>query len=226
MRAPSRARRRAVLAVAVLWVGVLLPLALLVALGWQPLLSFDAGIDGALHPAAVRWSGYVTGLDVVTTAGTSWFRFLVLLPVLVWAALSRRLRLVLLVVVAAASIGPLTSGLKLLVGRHRPEFLHPVYHSDTLSFPSGHSSGIVTLVGLLLVAFLPVQGRWGRRATVVAGALVVLVVGATRVALGAHYPSDVVAGFALGGGWVLLLTAASAPPMIRSPDRGRSSPRP
>ena len=48
-----------------------------------------------------------------------------------------------------------------------------------------------------------------------------LAVGLTRMALGAHYPSDVVAGLALGAGWVLILTAAfdAVPPAEDAPPR-------
>lgn len=201
-------RRRWALTGAALWLLVVLPLAVLVASHWSPLLRLDQDVVDGLHPAAAGSPGYVRVLDVITTAGTSWFRLLVLLPVLVWAVRTRRLRLGVLLVVAGTLIGPLTTVLKDLVARPRPEFTDAVFGSDSFSHPSGHSSGIATLVGLLLVAGLRLQPP-GRRAWIVAAAvLAVLLVGGTRIALGAHYPSDVLSGWALGAGWVLLLTAA------------------
>ncbi len=191
-----------------LWLLIDLPLALLVAGGWSPLLRTDRAVVDALQPAAVDSSAYRTVLDVVTDAGTTWFRLLVLIPVVVWAFRTGRVRLGWYVVAGAVLIGPLTTGLKLLVGRERPDFADLVYLSDSLSHPSGHSSGIVTLVGLLLVAFLRLQPRRWRLVTVLGGVALVFSVGLTRIALGAHYPSDVVAGFALGAGWVLVLAAA------------------
>lgn len=191
-----------------LWLLIDLPLALLVAGGWSPLLRLDRAVVDALQPAAVESPAYRTVLDVVSDAGTTWFRLLVLLLVVVWAFRTGRVRLGWYVAAVAALIGPVTTGLKLLVGRDRPEFPDPVYLGDTLSHPSGHASGVVTLVGLLLVAFLRLQSRRRRLVTVLGGVALVLSVGLTRIALGAHYPSDVVAGFALGAGWVLVLAAA------------------
>lgn len=198
-------RRNALVLGLGLWLLVNLPLALLVAAGWAPLVDLDRAVVDTLEPAAAGSPAYLTVLDVLTSAGTTWFRLLVLVPVVVWAFRTRRHRLGWYVVVAAVLIGPLTDALKLLVGRERPEFADPVYLSDSLSHPSGHSSGIVTLVGLLLIAFSRLQPRRWRWPTVLAGILLVLVVGLTRMALGAHYPSDVLAGFALGAGWVLVL---------------------
>ncbi|MBA3523280.1 MAG: phosphatase PAP2 family protein [Geodermatophilaceae bacterium] len=192
---------------AALWIAVVAPLALLVHGQWSPLLDLDRSIVDDLQPRTAD-SSLVRGVaSVVTTAGTSWFRFLVLAPVVVWAWRTARRRLAWLVLVAAGLIGPLTTGLKLLVGRERPDFPDPVYLSDSLSHPSGHSSGIATLVALLLVALLRLQRPRTRWLTVGGGVLLVIAVGLTRIALGAHYPSDVVAGYALGAGWVLMLTA-------------------
>ncbi len=206
-RAAAGTRRRMLLIGLALWLSVVVPLALLVGLHWQPLLRLDQSIVDALQPRAVQHPAYRVVLTVVTSAGTSWFRFVVLAPVAFWAFRTHRARLGWLLVVTAGLIGPVTSGLKLIVGRQRPDFPDPVYVSDSLSHPSGHSSGIITLVGLLLVAFLRLQPRRYRVATVAGGVLLVLAVGLTRIALGAHYPSDVVSGFALGAGWVLILTA-------------------
>lgn len=186
---------------------VVLPLALLVGSQWEPLLRLDRAVVEALQPQVAERPAYQVLLNVVSTAGTSWFRLLVLVPVALWAFWTGRLRLGWLLVLAAGLIGPLTTGLKLLVDRDRPDVPDPTYLSDSLSHPSGHASGIVTLVGLLLVAFLRLQPRRHRRATVLAAIVLVLAVGLTRIGLGAHYPSDVLAGLALGAGWVLVMTA-------------------
>ncbi|MBA2554935.1 MAG: phosphatase PAP2 family protein [Geodermatophilaceae bacterium] len=223
-RAAAGDRRRMLLLGLSLWLLVVLPLALLVGLKWEPLLRLDRSVVDALHPPAAEHPAFEGLLNLVTTAGTSWFRWLVLAPVAIWAFRSGRLRLGWLLVVAAGLIGVVTSGLKLLVDRDRPDFPDPIFVSDSLSHPSGHSSGVVTLVGLLLVAFLRLQPPRHRVATVVGGLVLVLAVGLTRIVLGAHYPSDVVAGFALGAGWVLVLTAlfdALPGPVQEQPDGER-----
>ena len=206
-----------------LWLLVVLPLALLVRARWAPLLDFDRSVVDALEPLAARSSAYQVVLNVVTTPGTSWFRFLVLAPVVVWAFRTHRARLGWLLVVAGGSVGLLAVLVKDVVGRMRPDVPHPIYASDSLSFPSGHASGIVTLVGLLLIAFLRLQQPRVRVVSILGSVLLVLAVGWTRMALGAHYPSDVLAGFAFGAGLVLILAAVfdAIPPQGEHPQNSR-----
>ncbi|NTW41098.1 MAG: phosphatase PAP2 family protein [Cellulomonadaceae bacterium] len=92
----------------------------------------------------------------------------------------------------------LGNGLKELVGRARPVVQDAVDHAPGFSFPSGHA--LNTAAAGLVVALLvwPLLGRRGRSVTVVVVTLVVLLTGVDRVMLGAHFPSDVVAGLVLG----------------------------
>ena len=96
---------------------------------------------------------------------------------------------------------------KALVARPRPD---PLPHLDAVNgpgFPSGHAAGAAALAFGL--AFYLVPPRWRGRA--VAGGLVfMLLVGLSRVALGVHWPSDVVAGWCEGAGWALVIGATVA----------------
>ena len=100
--------------------------------------------------------------------------------------------------------------LKWLVGRERPD-----YALDSLpdgSFPSGHSATIACAAGVTLVlATLFVRRRSQRRLVVGLVTSVAFVVGMDRLLLGVHWPSDVVAGFALGALWVLVAAAVADP---------------
>ena len=100
-------------------------------------------------------------------------------------------------------IGPLTSLLKELFGRIRPDFDQGGARLESLSFPSGHSSGIATLVTVALILAWPVLAPRARRLWVSVGVAVVVLVGLTRMLLGVHYLSDVVGGWALGLAWTL-----------------------
>jgi undecaprenyl-diphosphatase len=107
-------------------------------------------------------------------------------------------------VVTAVFIRHVTSALKEYFDRVRPPFADGGAGYDSFSFPSGHSSGIATLVtGGLLLAW-PLLAPAARRRWAVLGVLLVLLVGLTRMWLGVHYLSDVVAGWSLGVGWTVL----------------------
>lgn len=104
-------------------------------------------------------------------------------------------------VVSIALLGrALVEVVKLTVRRARPALdAHPVtLHS--LSFPSGHAANSMIVLPLLAMIFAPAARRapW-----VVLGVLASLVIGASRSLIGVHWPSDVVAGWAIGGAWLI-----------------------
>ncbi|MGH3898924.1 MAG: phosphatase PAP2 family protein [Pseudonocardiaceae bacterium] len=107
----------------------------------------------------------------------------------------------------AGGIGAIHMTVKQLVSRDRPPLATAVLGEQGYSFPSGHTVG--TTVVWLLAAWMVshwVIGRRAVRGAVWTGALVMIVaVGATRVYLGVHFPSDVLAGWALGAAWAVTI---------------------
>lgn len=103
--------------------------------------------------------------------------------------------------------------LKYVFTRARPSFEHPVAQLalSTYSFPSGHTMTATVLYGFIgayLAAALPKRGA---RVAAVAGAVcMVLLVGLSRIYLGAHYLSDVLAAVAEGCAWLALCLTAAA----------------
>ena len=168
-----------------------------------PQMRLDAAVSEALYAGDDRAGPLDRLLEVLTAPGVWWFRATLLLGALVWLTLSRTGRPVLWVVPAILGIGPLTEVLKNLFGRVRPDFAEGGARYDSLSYPSGHSSGIATLVTVTLVLAWPVLGPRARRWWLTLGAVLVLVVGLTRMWLGVHYLSDVLGGWALGIAWSL-----------------------
>jgi undecaprenyl-diphosphatase len=174
-----------------------------VVTGFAPQVRLDEAVSRSLYAGDDR-SPLVGGLlEVLTTPGVTWFRVLVFLPVLGWLARRRAWRTLLWVGVAITGTGPVTVWLKDVAGRARPAFENGGLSYEGLSYPSGHSSGIATLVTVALVLAWPRLTARRRRAAVAAGVALAVLVGLTRVWLGVHFPSDVVGGLALGVAWSL-----------------------
>jgi undecaprenyl-diphosphatase len=98
--------------------------------------------------------------------------------------------LVFLVIVGAAML--LNPVLKYVIGRCRPDVRLSPEVMSTHSFPSGHAASTAALVGALV---LVARMRRSRILTAAVGSLVLIVVGFSRLAIGVHYPSDIVGGW-------------------------------
>jgi undecaprenyl-diphosphatase len=109
----------------------------------------------------------------------------------------------LLVVVTLAGAGLLNWLLKFSFGRERPEAFFDYPLPGSPSFPSGHAQYAASVFGGLAALFAARLRHQGLRITVwIAACVLVLLIGISRVYLGVHYPSDVVAGYAVGMIWV------------------------
>jgi membrane-associated phospholipid phosphatase len=111
--------------------------------------------------------------------------------------------------VAVAGAGVLNQATKRLIARVRPEHPGPLDAASGYAFPSGHA---MATTALAVALFFVVRALFPRYQWVAAAAGVtfVVAVGASRVYLGVHYPTDVLAAWALGTGWVILLATATA----------------
>ncbi|MFJ6151832.1 phosphatase PAP2 family protein [Micromonospora profundi] len=196
-------------------------LALLVLRAWTPLRRVDEAVTEALHAYALDHPAWVTLMRVWTDVFAPMPLRAVALLVVIWLLRRGARRLALWVtttMVVGGSLGPL---LKLLVGRDRPELLDPVARAAGYSFPSGHALNAALAAGVLLVVFLPYVGRAAARVALwVAAALIAVVTGLSRVALGVHFTSDVV------GGWLLGLAVIAATAAAFTIWRAHTGPRP
>jgi membrane-associated phospholipid phosphatase len=94
--------------------------------------------------------------------------------------------------------------LKDLIARQRPELDH-LAHVDSLSFPSGHA--MVGLICYFFIAYLVIEelkSATAKKLVILFTSLLLLLIGASRIILQVHYPTDVIGGFAFGYIWVML----------------------
>jgi membrane-associated phospholipid phosphatase len=169
----------------------------------SPTVTVDAWLANALH-AHVFPSATAVLVGVTTLGSTA----ALTLVVAIAAAYLIRLRLgreaaLLVVVLVGAQL--LTWILKAIFERPRPSFADPVATASWFSFPSGHALGSIAVYGALAYVVGRRLDSTRARAGVVAGAaLLVVLIGFSRLYLGVHYLTDVLAGYSAGLALLLL----------------------
>jgi membrane-associated phospholipid phosphatase len=132
-------------------------------------------------------------------------------------ALSRKLREGLFAGIAIIGSALLNLGAKHLFARERPTLWESIAPESTWSFPSGHAMGSITLAMVLVLLAWHTRWRWW---VALPMAAFVAMVGLSRVYLGVHYPSDILAGWAFSIAWVvgayLLVFPHGQRPWLRS----------
>ncbi len=102
----------------------------------------------------------------------------------------------------------LAHGLKQFFRRERPVFEAPLLVENNFSFPSGHAMTSILLYGLLAYVLsrqLPAYSSIHRHFIVWLVTFLGCLIGTSRLVLGVHYPSDVLAGWSVGSAWLALL---------------------
>lgn len=184
-------------------------LAAAVLTGAGPLLRLDRAVASALYAGDDRSAAVELLLQVTTAPGLTAVRGLLFLPVIAVLVARRHWWTAGWVSTAVLLVAPLTGLLKELVGRVRPQFAEGGAEYTSLAFPSGHSTGVAALVTAGLLLAWPALGPSARRGWLAAGIALAVLVGLTRMWLGVHWLSDVVAGEALGTGWTLLAASVA-----------------
>ncbi|WP_458388422.1 phosphatase PAP2 family protein [Sphingomonas sp. F9_3S_D5_B_2] len=166
---------------------------------WEVLNALYAGD----HPLLARMA------MAMTAFGSPTIRYLV--PALAGLVLAARKRLI--PALAVVLIPPFGSFLdevqKKLFSLPRPPEQFHLIHVQTYGFPSGHSAGslMVYLTAALLVTQVQPFVRWRWHAICCALAISLLV-GASRIMIGVHWPTDVIGGWAFGAFWILICLRA------------------
>ena len=176
----------------------------------EAIITGVRGGDGAV-PA---WVAY--GARGATWFGDTWPRVAFTAAFIGWLLLRRYPRAASYILYVAVGVAVLNAWvLKTFIMRMRPELVPWLTNpNESFSLPSGHAANSAALYGAMAL----VAGTifWRRRKAIrAAAALLVLAVGVSRVVLGVHWPSDVVAGWLVGASWALLLAALLKPVTAR-----------
>lgn len=172
--------------------------------------AFDESILLALRtpgdandPIGPAW--FDLAMNDITSLGGVIILSLISLSVVVYLFMQGKWKNAVVVAGASASGVILSETLKVGFARPRPDLVPQLVEVHSLSFPSGHamlSAVIYLTLGALLARF---HKRKRERALIMLYAvLITMLVGASRVYLGVHWPTDVLAGWALGAAWAAL----------------------
>ena len=185
------------------WVGIACALAFLVLatlVARRGGLAFDEPLAAALQGLPIPvgfWEActFLGGATILIPIGVAF---------VLAAVLSRRARLALIVAVVLIAAALFTELAKDYVTRPRPT-MDPLVTASGYSFPSGHTLNSTVTYGLLaLVAWRSRLPLAVRRAALVVGMTLPVLVGLSRIALGVHWPTDVLAGWLAGVAFVAL----------------------
>ena len=206
----------------------IVPIAVLLGIG-LPLLAFIGiaeevcegearGFDESLllalrtgdpaDPIGPRW--FETSVMDISALGGFAVLALVTLLAIGYLLAVKRWGSALLLLVATLGGTAISEGLKMGFNRPRPDLVAHIVETTSMSFPSGHAmlSAVTYLTLGALIARAQEQRRL-RGYVLGAAILLTLLIGASRVYLGVHWPTDVLAGWCLGAAWALLCWAVS-----------------
>lgn len=164
--------------------------------------------DDPSVPVGPRWLRHVS-LDISALGGGAVLTLMTLV-VLGYLALERRWHAMIFLVIAALGGMGLNRAMKAFFGRERPDIVPHLSEVSSASYPSGHSmlSSIIYLaLGVMLARSVPSRRL---KVYVIAVALgLSFLVGLSRIHLGVHYPTDVIAGWAAGTTYAVLCALAA-----------------
>ncbi len=181
-----------------------LPAVLFVALAnevrEQETLGFDTALLNYVH--SVASPGLDTLVRSITDFGYIWWVSGLTIAGVVWLVYHAQRRNALILATGVAGSALLNLILKALFQRDRPQLWERIVTENSHSFPSGHAMASASLTIALMVILWPTRWRWW---AIVGGSVYMVVIAWTRLYLGVHYPTDIIAGWLMTAAWVLMV---------------------
>lgn len=164
------------------------------------IFNFFRTNDLERSPRGAKW--ITAGMMDITALGGITIIFLITGAVFFYLLIQKKYEMMWLILFATIGGAFLSLGLKELFARERPPALFHLVHVKSLSFPSGHA--VISSVVYLTQAALLAKSHSGNsvKVYILSVALVlVFLIGISRIYLGVHYPTDVLAGWSVGLAW-------------------------
>lgn len=185
----------------------IIPCLIFIWLGVITSVEDSVGLDLFIKNSieALNQPGLLAAMGIITEAGSVWWFVVattVFIVILWW--LKQGQWIILFFILTVSGGGVLNSLLKHFFERERPATL-PQYDATGYSFPSGHAMGSLVFYGSVIYILLKSEVLY-RYKLILSSFFIVLIflVGLSRVYLGVHYTTDVVAGFMAGIVWLML----------------------
>ncbi|WP_137129650.1 phosphatase PAP2 family protein [Rhizobium sp. FY34] len=168
-------------------------------------------------PIGPAWLGHAVK-DITALGGVTVLSIMTLLAGL-YLTLARRIKIAIFMLISVMGGWVISSALKIVIARPRPDVVPHLVDVQDLSFPSGHAmlSAVTYLtIGALLSRAQPTRAT--RLFMIGAALFLTLIVGMSRIYLGVHYPTDVLGGWCAGAGWALCCWLVAQRSIYVAPD--------
>ncbi|CAN5271348.1 phosphatase PAP2 family protein [soil metagenome] len=179
-------------------------------------MAFDERVLHLVRPYAADpsrpwgpWWLKEAASDITSLGGISVLSLFAIIVIVFLLTQKKRLSALLLVISLAGGVA-LSEGLKRVFERDRPPQIYQAVKTINASFPSGHallSAVFYLTLGVMLTRAFP--ERRAKAYVLGVGILITLLIGTTRIYLGAHWASDVFAGWSVGAAWAMALWLVS-----------------
>jgi membrane-associated phospholipid phosphatase len=189
------------------------------------LLAWDIPVAKSLHTMALNSPGWVVGIMIAGYYVGSQLIAVIAGVLAIYFFRQRCWRELIMVALGPGGSGLLFRLFSNIFDRKRPVFETQIWKIHEIpGFPSGHTSAVICGYGLFAYFFVPkISSRLGKTAVIVGWLLISLYVGFSRVFVGHHFLSDLVAGYAMGIAWSgLAYTLIEL--IFRNQDRARAIP--
>ena len=206
-----------------LFAGLLSAIAVLFFFGWLSgemlegdTRRFDEAVRGFVHGFA--FPALTSVMQSASFLGSTLFLVIFGVMIVIALYLRRHRRGAILFTITTVGSSVLLTALKFAFKRVRPEPFFDTILPASYSFPSGHSLASFCFYGALAVILTTrIKSVWLKLTVWISAIAMILLVGISRIYLGVHHPSDVVAGYAVGLIWVI--TIAIGDKLIHAKDR-------